>query len=220
MLQNEEKPTEEMTREIEMEANKFMREAIRYILTDDQMKCRISELKSTSERSGRGEHVFNVNILKFHTKVEKKIKKSAIKFSNCTCENISEFLQQHIHKNSFLDSDTKKAVREMVVNFDVNEVYINYNSVVYGIYIHELTSTLVDFFENADSMNELRKRLNRIIDGMNKFQVFVDFFAQEKWIMNYKSSKDINTNSNKAKIEMVIKNIADYLITIRNNFLL
>lgn len=207
--QNEEKPTEEMTSMIEMEIIKFTQEVIYYI--QDYPKIEISILKGNTKMSGRGEHVINQHILKFHTKVEKKFAHGLSEVVGCSCENVSEFLQRHINYGSLPDLETKKAVTEMVAYFDENEVYINYNAFVYGIYIEELTKTLVEIlmmkYRSNKVEEELKKKLTKIVSNMNKYQVFVDFFAREKWIVNHKSGKKIKTA--KVNFEKVNKKVED-----------
>ncbi|XP_028830308.1 uncharacterized protein LOC114786900 [Denticeps clupeoides] len=144
-------------------------------------------LKDTGVRSERGEHVINNDVLKFHKKIE-------------------NFLTNSCDVQCPLDKSIQNDIMyEMVAEFELDEPYINVNSVIYRVYCGVLKFALFKLLEPNHHMmfssfpavqNWMRKmhrrteevnwrdEADRIITNMNACQAYVDPFAKVKWTGN------------------------------------
>ncbi|XP_028821474.1 uncharacterized protein LOC114773117 isoform X2 [Denticeps clupeoides] len=144
-------------------------------------------LKDTGVRSERGEHVINNDVLKFHKKIE-------------------NFLTNSCDVECPLDKSIQNDIMyEMVAEFELDEPYINVNSVIYRVYCGVLKFALFKLLEPNHYMifssfpavqNWMRKmhrrteevnwrdEADRIITNMNVHQAYVDPFAKVKWTGN------------------------------------
>ncbi len=142
------------------------------------------ELEEQLERSKRGEHVFNNNILKFHSKVLKKF----IKIHRIG--NRKEHNQQamtELDGHTLPQNTADEIQKEMVVDFGEDEFYVNANGVLYGEYCRELTEAMLAVLRHINPENVTCKEkqwVNFVIDNMNKYEIYVDHMAKVKWIDN------------------------------------
>ncbi len=171
-------PKKEREKRVE-EIKKDMLEKIRIIKPKfDQ------ELEEQLGRSKRGEHVFNNNILKFHSKVLKKF----IKIHRIG--NLKEHNQQamtELDGHTLPQNTADEIQKEMVVDFDKDEFYVNANAVLYGEYCRELTEAMLAVLRHRNPENVTCKEkqwVNFVIDYMNKYEIYVDHMAKVKWIDN------------------------------------
>ncbi len=142
------------------------------------------ELKEQLERSQRGEHVFNNNILKFHLKV------------------LTEFIQSHhiynlrgynqqamdtLGKHTLSQNTETEIQTNMVVHFDEDEFYMNANGVVYGVFCRALRGAMLAVLNHinpGDVTQGETRWVQFVIDNMNNLQIYVDELARDKWIGN------------------------------------
>ncbi len=142
------------------------------------------ELEEQLGRSKRGEHVFNNNILKFHSKVLKKF----IKIHRIG--NLKEHNQQAVTEldGHTLPQNTETDIRtNMVVHFGADEFYMNANAVEYGEYCRVLTKAMIAVLNHINPEHVTCKEkqwVNFVIDYMNKYEIYVDQLAKVKWIGN------------------------------------
>ncbi|XP_035383437.1 uncharacterized protein LOC118241593 [Electrophorus electricus] len=136
-----------------------------------------------SERSKRGEHVFNYGILKFH----KKLLDDFLKEKKKSFKKKEDYNRLGCH--SLID-DTATIIEKTTVFFDEDEVYINSNAVVYGIYCRELRSALFGRLDPNKNTDNAGSRVKEITYYMNKEEVYVDHYAKEKWFMDDGRNKE------------------------------
>ncbi|XP_028830309.1 uncharacterized protein LOC114786901 [Denticeps clupeoides] len=163
----------------------MIEEAIHPIDPDYQIDEQL--LKDAGVRSRRGEHVINNDVLKFHKKIDK-------------------FLTNSRDVQCPLDKSIQNDIMyEMVAEFELDELYINVNSVIYGVYWGVLKIALwkllhPNHYRKFSSfpavhnwMREISRRTeevnwkdeaDRIITNMNDCQAYVDPFAKVKWTRN------------------------------------
>lgn len=140
------------------------------------------ELEEQLERSKRGEHVFNNNILKFHSKVLKEfIQRHHIDNLRGYNQQAMDTLGRHtLPQNTETDIQTN-----MVVHFEQDEFYVNANAVLYGEYCRALRDALLKVLShiNPDEVTEEETGwVKKLTDFMNNLQIYVDHMAKVKWI--------------------------------------
>lgn len=142
------------------------------------------DLNEQMERSKRGEHVFNTNMLKFHSKV-------LIKFIQArNIGNLEGYNQQVMNDlcRHTLTQNTKNEIQKnMVVHFALNEFYVNANALLYGEYaraLHVALLAVLNHINTGDVPGEERQRVTDLIDNMNNLEIYVDQVAKVKWISN------------------------------------
>ncbi len=186
---------------------KDMLEKIRIINPDYQ-----EELKELLGRSQRGEHVFNNNILKFHSNVLTDF----IKINNIGNLQGYDQNQQAINESGkhTLPQITETDIQtNMVVHFDKDEFYVNANAVFYGEYCKALRDALLKVLShiNPDEVTqEERQRVIFVIDNMINLQIYVDQLAMVKWI-----SKQTNTTQAQTRFDNVRGKVANMYKTDR-----
>ncbi|XP_042603920.1 uncharacterized protein LOC109080831 isoform X2 [Cyprinus carpio] len=142
------------------------------------------ELKDELRRPKRGEHVFNNNILKFHSKVLTEFIQSQ------HIDNLQGYDQQAMNElgRHTLPQNTATDIQtNMVVHFREDEFYVNANAVFYGEYCRALREAMLVVLHHinpGDVADEERQRVNDVIDNMNNLAIYVDQLAKEKWIGN------------------------------------
>ncbi|XP_043077218.1 uncharacterized protein LOC122326419 [Puntigrus tetrazona] len=126
-------------------------------------------------KSKRGEHVFNNNILKFHSKVLKDFIENKI---------YNEQAVATLTGHTLPPNTAEDIQRHMVVHFE-DELYVNANAVTYGRYCAALRDAMLRVLSRTDqervTQND-RQQVNHIINNMNNHQVYVDELAKEEWI--------------------------------------
>ncbi|KAF4098127.1 uncharacterized protein LOC131529370 [Onychostoma macrolepis] len=171
---------EQKAREKRVEAiKKDMLEKIRIIKPDFNQ-----ELEEQLKRSRRGEHVFNNDILRFHSKV------------------LTEFIQRHsinnrqgynqqamndLGRHTLTQNTANEIQTNMVVHFGEDEFYVNANGVMYGEYCRALRDAMLDLLGHINPVNVTpvdRERVNTIIGDMNNLEIYVDQLAKVSWIAN------------------------------------
>ncbi|KAL4635320.1 hypothetical protein GN956_G14196 [Arapaima gigas] len=164
-------------------------ERVKETLKQIGMELDTTKIKVTKDRSKRGEHVFNNDLLKLH----KKIKKNASSYTPESSYN-SDALQYFIPKlnpETPLSKEHKKCIEsEMVAIIDNDELYINSNSTVYGAYMKALHDTIKKNFQIYQKLSDPLEDLYRIVTAANDREVYVDPFAKEKWIQNKQKEKE------------------------------
>ncbi|KAF4098129.1 hypothetical protein G5714_020159 [Onychostoma macrolepis] len=180
--QAEQKAREKRVEEIKKE----MLEKIHIIKPDFNQ-----ELKFELEKSQRGEHVFNNNILRFHSDVLTDFIKS---------QSIAKLQRYKQHQQAINDLGrctlSKNTVDEiqtkMVVHFGEDEFYVNANGVVYGVYCSELRDAMFNVLNHinpGDVTPKKRQRVNSVIDNMINLQIYVDQLAKVTWIARQTSTR-------------------------------
>ncbi|KAF4098131.1 uncharacterized protein LOC131528938 [Onychostoma macrolepis] len=141
------------------------------------------ELKFELGRSKRGEHVFNNNILRFHSKVLTKFRED----NNNVLQGCNQQAMNDLGRHTLTLETAKEIQTEMVVDFGEDEFYMNANAVVYGVYCSALREAMLAVLRriNPDDVTpEKKQRVNFIIDNMNNLEIYVDELAKVKWIAN------------------------------------
>lgn len=148
------------------------------------------EQKEQLERSRRGEHVFNNNILKFHSKVLTEFIQSH------HIDNRQGYNQQAVNelgKHTLPQNTATDIQTNMVVHFGQDEFYVNANGVMYGEYCRALRGAMLSVLcpckNPGDVTEEERRRVNFVIDNINNLQIYVDQLAKVKWIANKERRK-------------------------------
>ncbi|XP_060792028.1 uncharacterized protein LOC132895434 isoform X2 [Neoarius graeffei] len=162
-------------------------------------------LEAELVRSTRGEHVFNNNILKFHSKVLNKFKEA--KLDNLQALKDNPRALNGFDSNPLNENTAREIQYQMVVHFDNNEFYVNANAVMYGEYSRVLHDALLSVLNNInpdDVTENHRNRVNFVINNMNNLQIYVDFLARAKWF-------EISTNpqDREARFNVVTQEVAD-----------
>lgn len=176
------KPTATQQKDREMKVEAIRKEVLGKIHNINQnFKL---ELQEQLGRSGRGEHVFNNDILKFHLGVLTDF------IQQRHINDIPGFNQQvmnELGRHTLPQNTANDIQNNMVVHFEVGDFYVNANGVIYGEYCRALRAALLAVLNHlnpADVPVELREDLNFIINNMNNLQVYVDDLAKERWINN------------------------------------
>ncbi len=142
------------------------------------------ELKKELKKSKRGKHVFNNNILKFHSDVLKEfIKRHRI--GNRQGYNQHQQAVKELGRCTLSQNTVKEIRKKMVVDFGVDELYVNANAVVYGVYcraLREAMLVVLNHINPDDVTEEESRRVILVIDNMINLQVYVDHMAKVKWI--------------------------------------
>ncbi len=173
-------PAQKKEREKRVEdIRKGMLEKIRIV--DQNFKV---ELEEQLERSQKGEHVFNNDILKFNLKVLTDFIQSN------HIDNLRGYNQQTMDtlgKHTLPQNTADKIQKEMVVHFGEDEFYVNANGVVYGVFcrvLREAMLAVLNHINPGDVTQEEREWVNKVIYNMNKYEIYVDELAKVKWIGN------------------------------------
>ncbi len=160
---------------------KDMLEKIRIVDPDFKV-----ELKEELERSQRGEHVFNNNILKSHSKVLKEF--IQIKnINNLQGYNQRQHAINELGKHTLSQNTADDIQTNMVVDFDEDEFYMNANGVVYGVYCRVLREAMLVVLNHINPgavRPEETRWVQFVIDNMNNLQIYVDELARDRWIGN------------------------------------
>ncbi|XP_058271898.1 uncharacterized protein LOC131369327 [Hemibagrus wyckioides] len=142
------------------------------------------ELKEELKRSKRGAHVFNNDVLKFHSKVLKDfIKRYRIE----SLRGYNKQTMDELGKHTLLQKTAADIQYNMVVHFDDDEFYVNDNAILYSVYskvLHEAFLKVLRHINPDDKTDKEKQQVTDIIDNMNNYQIYVDKFAKEKWIDN------------------------------------
>ncbi len=151
------------------------------------------ELKEELKGSKRDEHVFNNNILRFHSDVLKKFIEindiDNLRGYDQHQEAVDELGSHTLPQNTATDIQTN-----MKAYFDEDEFYVNANAVVYGVYCRALREALLAVLRhiNPGDVTEVeRERVNLIIDNMNKLEIYVDHMAKDKWITSQRNRRQV-----------------------------
>lgn len=142
------------------------------------------ELKEELEESKRGEHVFNNDILRFHSKVlNKLIERHGINNFSGYNPDIMNTLGRHT-----LTKNTKTKIQKgMVAYFEIHDIYVNSNVILYSLFSSDLCAAFFNVLEHGHlgvPTEVVDQKLSLIIDGMNRFKIYVDELAREKWDNN------------------------------------
>nr|XP_023661925.1 uncharacterized protein LOC111840860 [Paramormyrops kingsleyae]XP_023661926.1 uncharacterized protein LOC111840860 [Paramormyrops kingsleyae] len=159
-------------------------------------------LVDTGIRSKRGEHVINNNVIKFHVKLVKR-------YLNIPGQTTPDLICPLIKA-------TQDAImKEMVAHFGTDELYINANALVYGIYIGELRKALLGFLQ--DGSQESKDRASIIILNMNQCDAYVDDLAKVKWIKNSSTKlQRFTTARNEVEEMFAVKCGSEFFAELRN----
>ncbi len=156
-----------------------------HIIDPDYQELK-EQLKEQLGRSKRGEHVFNNNILKFHSKVLTEfIKKKSIDTLQGYDQHqqaVTELGRRTLPQNTETDIQTN-----MVVDFDKDELYVNANAVFYGVYCSALREAMFNVLKHINPGEvkvDKKQRVNCVIYNMNYHEIYVDQLAKVKWIGN------------------------------------
>lgn len=142
------------------------------------------KLKEMLERSDRGEHVFNNNILKFHSTVVEKFK-ARNSIASLTGYNLIQQRLDELGKHTLSQNTAADIQKNMVVHFALDEFYVDANAMLYGVFSEELREAFLKVLRHINPGDETENEtrwVTRIIDNMNNYQIYVDEFAKQKWI--------------------------------------
>ncbi len=178
-------PAQKKEREKRVEdIRKDMLEKI-HIIDPDYQELK-EPLKEQLGRSKRGEHVFNNNILKFHSDVLKEFIQryhiDELQGYNQHQQAVKELGRRTLPKNTETDIQTN-----MVVDFGADELYVNANAVLYGIFCSALREAMFNVLRHINPGEvkvDKKQRLNFVIYNMNYHEIYVDPLARDKWIAN------------------------------------
>ncbi len=174
--------TQKKEREKRVEAiKKDMLEKIRIVDQNFQV-----ELKEQLERSKRGEHVFNNNILRFHSDVLNNFIQSN-HIDNLQGYNQHQQAMDTLGRHTLSQNTETDIQTNMVVHFGEDEFYVNANGVVYGVYCRVLRVAILALLNHInpdDVTQEERLWVQFVIDNMNNRQIYVDELARDRWIGN------------------------------------
>ncbi len=174
--------TQKKEREKRVEAiKKDMLEKIRIVDQNFQV-----ELKKELERSKRGEHVFNNNILRFHSDVLNNFIQSN-HIDNLQGYNQHQQAMDTLGRHTLSQNTETDIQTNMVVHFGEDEFYVNANGVVYGVYCRVLRVAILALLNHInpdDVTQEERLWVQFVIDNMNNRQIYVDELARDRWIGN------------------------------------
>ncbi len=172
----------EREREVE-KIKKDMLEKIRIIEPKYSQELK-EQLKEELKRSKRGEHVFNNDILKFHSKM------LTPKYLNQPRYN--QPAVNELGRHTLTPKTAEDIEKNMVVDFNQDDFYVNVNAVLYGVYCRALREGMLDVLRHKkpDDVTETeRERVNSVIDNMNKRQIYVDHMAKDKWIARQRGTR-------------------------------
>lgn len=147
-------------------------------------------LTKEMERSKRGEHVFNNDILRFHSKVLAEFIKNQNIYNH---RDYNQGAMDTLGKHTLSQNTARDIETNMVVHFGEEEFYMNANALMYGEYCKILRRALLDVLRNInqdDVTEEERQRVNFVIDNMNNLQIYVDEMAKDKWINNEEDNRE------------------------------
>ncbi|KAK9968779.1 hypothetical protein ABG768_003087 [Culter alburnus] len=131
--------------------------------------------------AGKGQHVFNNNLLKFHRSVLEDLLKELGGYDK-HMENLKQDLVIP------LTEDQQKAISTtMVVHFSSKDEYVDYNAAVFGAYVEKLRGALVaylkaDTSDDDDKRNRIRTQVQLITNNMVNLNVYVDPMACDHWL--------------------------------------
>ncbi|KAK2827745.1 hypothetical protein Q7C36_018671 [Tachysurus vachellii] len=155
------------------------------------------ELTEQLTRARKGEHVFNNNILKFHSNVVHDfIVKSKIHLLR-GYESKEQTLKE-LGKHTLSPQTEADIQTNMVVDFEPHEFYVNANAILYGCFskvlreafVKVLCEPFVKVLHFPDPSKETNKQwVTFIIECMNYYEIYVDEFAKEKWINKKQKQK-------------------------------
>ncbi|KTF79953.1 hypothetical protein cypCar_00045456, partial [Cyprinus carpio] len=147
------------------------------------------ELKDELRRPKRGEHVFNNDILRFHSKV---LTEFIQRYSIANRRGYNQQAMNELGRHTLPQNTATDIQTNMVVHFGEDEFYVNVNAVMYGEYCRALRGALLDVLRHinpGDVADEERQRVNDVIDNMNNLAIYVDQLAKVRWIGNNESRR-------------------------------
>lgn len=165
------------------------------------------ELKDELRRPKRGEHVFNNDILKFHSKV---LTEFIQRYSIANRRGYNQQAMNELGRHTLPQNTATDIQTNMVVHFGQDEFYVNVNAVMYGEYCRALRGALLDVLRHinpGDVADEERQRVNDVIDNMNNLAIYVDHLAKVRWIGN--------NETRRARFEQVRREVANMYNTDR-----
>ncbi|KAK9968782.1 hypothetical protein ABG768_003090 [Culter alburnus] len=164
-------------------------------------------LTASHELAGKGQHVFNNNLLKFHRSVLQDLLKDV---------GGSEQLNNLMEGLMPLSKDQQEAIgNKMVVKLSPKDGYVDYNADLYGAYVRELREALVAYLKGCTSNNqgdkyklhEKRSRVQFIADEMVNRNVFVDPMACDHWLKKDQNKHAKQFYEIRAALKNMIQNI-------------
>ena len=164
-------------------------------------------LVDDGKRARRGEHVINNDVITFYQKT------------------VDDFMNQQTNLgiDGPLDTDTENSImKELVVHFDENELYINANALIYGEFCRILKRALRQFLtvhrqggRSQEDKDDAQNEVTHIIQIMNDIKAYVDHFAKVKWIGN-KSLRQTRFEKIQQKVETMFTNWTQYFDIVRD----
>ncbi|XP_048037242.1 uncharacterized protein LOC125262495 isoform X1 [Megalobrama amblycephala] len=138
-------------------------------------------LTASQKLAGKGQHVFNNNLLKFHRSVLEKLLKDLRGYDK-HMKNLEKDLV-----NPLSEDHKKKIGTEMVVDLSSKDEYVDYNAVVFGAYVEKLRHELVEYLkadtsDNDDERNRIKTQVQLITNNMVNLNVYVDPMACDHWL--------------------------------------
>nr|XP_055032894.1 uncharacterized protein LOC129421407 isoform X2 [Misgurnus anguillicaudatus] len=150
-------------------------------------------LSASEHRAGRGQHVFNNGLLKFHEKVLDDLQKDLLKNDN----NIIPDEKMVLLKQCLdipLSTNVRKDIGDMVVHFGEKDFYVDYNACVYGEYVKQLRQGIVELLKSytaidcdRDEARNICQRVKLIAAKMVEHDVYVDPMARNHWLKQNKN---------------------------------
>ncbi len=141
-------------------------------------------LKDELKRSRRGEHVFNNDILKFHSKV---LTEFIQRYSITNRQGYNQQAMNELGRHTLPQNTAEEIKTHMVVHFGEDELYVNANGVVYGVFCRALRDAILVVLGHINPGGVTvaeREKVNSLIDDMNNLQIYVDELARDRWIGN------------------------------------
>ncbi|XP_048037241.1 uncharacterized protein LOC125262494 [Megalobrama amblycephala] len=155
--------------------------------------------------AGKGQHVFNNNLLKFHRSVLEKLLKDLRGYDK-HMKNLEKDLVIPLNEDH-----KKKIGTEMVVDFSPEDEYVDYNAVVYGAYVEKLREALVEYLkadtsDNDDERNRIKTQVELITNNMVNLDVYVDPMACDH-LLKKKQKKNQNMKQKYYEIRGALRNM-------------
>ncbi|XP_048037240.1 uncharacterized protein LOC125262493 [Megalobrama amblycephala] len=161
-------------------------------------------LTASHKLAGKGQHVFNNNLLKFHRKVLQDLLRDVGGY-----EQLNNLLQDLVIPLSKAQRDA--IGKTMVVDFSSDEFYVDYNEDLYGEYARQLRMAVVAYLKAHTSVYENERngakenfqRVQFIANQIVKHDVYVDPMARDRWLQENKNRLQQYNNIREALMNMI-----------------
>ncbi|XP_051763645.1 uncharacterized protein LOC127519991 isoform X1 [Ctenopharyngodon idella] len=172
-------------------------------------------LSGSQALAGRGQHVFNNGLLKFHRSVLKDLLKSNVRGYD-ELDNMVKDLRIPL-----IEHQQKAISTIMVVDFSLEDKYEDFNAEVFGEYARLLREALVaylkaDIYDDEDEKNIIKTEVQDITSKMVDHEVYVDPMARDRWLQENPKQKQLYNEVSDALIKMFQNILEAFKIVSKN----